>query len=111
MPVHYFYLVFAIFCEVAATSALHASEQFTRFWPSLLVISGYVVSFYFLSLTLRFMPVGLVYAIWAGLGIALIGLVGWIVYGQKLDTPAVLGMGLIVSGVLVIHLFSNSASH
>lgn len=111
MPVHYVYLILAIAAETVATSALQASNQFTKFWPSVLSMSGYIFSFYLLSLTLKFMPVGIVYAIWAGLGIVLIAVIGVIVFGQKLDLAAIFGMGMIVAGVVVIHLFSNSATH
>ena len=103
------YLGIAIFSEVIATSALKAAEGFTRPLPSLLVIAGYAVAFYFLSLTLRSIPIGITYAIWSGVGLALISVVGWVLYQQRLDTAALIGMGLIVSGVLVIHLFSKSA--
>jgi small multidrug resistance pump len=110
MPVYYYYLLIAIVFEIVGTAAMQASMQFTRLWPTLLVIFGYGSSIYFMSLTLKFMPVGLVYAIWSGLGIVLIGIVGWLIFGQKLDLAAILGMGLIVTGVLVIHLFSKSAN-
>lgn len=103
------YLGIAIFSEVIATSALKAAEGFTRPLPSLLVIAGYAAAFYFLSLTLRTIPIGITYAIWSGIGLALISVVGWVLYQQRLDTAALIGMGLIVSGVLVIHLFSKSA--
>lgn len=107
----YFYLILAIIAEVIATSALKASEQFTHFWPSLIVIVGYAVAFYFLSLTLRYLPVGITYAIWSGVGVVLIAIIGAIVYQQIPDWPAILGMLLIVSGVATIHLFSNSVNH
>lgn len=102
------FLAVAIVAEVAATSALKAAEGFTRLGPSLIVVAGYAVSFYFLSLTLRSIPVGIVYAIWSGIGIALITLVGWIVYHQSLDTPGLVGIGLIVAGVIVLNVFSRS---
>jgi len=111
MPVHYAYLVIAILAETIGTSALNASAQFSRFWPSVLVVAAYGVSFYFLAQTLKFMPVGIVYAMWAGLGIVLISTAGWLIFGQKLDLAAGLGIGLIVAGVIVIHLFSDSATH
>lgn len=111
MPVHYLYLVAAILAEVAATSALPASQQFSRFWPSVIVVVGYALSFFFLSMTLRIMAVGVVYAMWSGLGIIAVAIVGFVLYQQKLDLPALLGMGLIISGVAVINLFSNSANH
>lgn len=108
---HYFYLLIAVVTETIGTSSLQASQQFTRFWPSALVVVGYGVSFYFMGLTLKFMPVGIVYALWSGLGIVLIALIGFLVFGQKLDLAAVLGLGLILSGILIIHLFSNSSTH
>ncbi len=107
----YVYLALAIAAEVIATSALRASEGFTRLGPSLLVAAGYGVAFYFLSLTLKTVPVGVAYAIWSGAGIVLIALIGWVVLKQPLDLPAVLGMGLIVAGVAVIQLFSNAGAH
>ena len=101
----------AIVSEVIATSAMKSSEGFTKLIPSLIVVVGYVAAFYFLSLTLKTIPVGIAYAIWAGLGIVLIAAVGWMVFGQKLDLPAMLGMGLILLGVLVINLFSKASGH
>lgn len=101
----------AIFSEVIATSALKESENFSRLGPSLLVVIGYAVSFYFLALTLRTIPVGIAYAIWSGVGIVLISAIGWAVFNQKLDTPALLGISLILAGVLTINLFSNSVGH
>ena len=107
----YAYLAVAIAAEVIATSALKASEGFTRTGPSLLVAAGYGIAFYFLSLTLKTVPVGVAYAIWSGAGILLIALIGWLVLKQPLDLPAVLGMALIVAGVAVIQLFSKAAAH
>ena len=103
------YLAVAILAEVIATSALNASEGFSRLVPSLVVVAGYGIAFFCLSLTLRTIPVGIVYAIWSGVGIVLIALAGYFVFGQVLDAPALIGMGLIVAGVLVINLFSRSA--
>jgi multidrug transporter EmrE-like cation transporter len=97
-------LLVAILAEVIATTSLKASEGFTRPWPSLLVVVGYGISFYGLSLTMRSIPLGLVYALWSGLGLLLITLAGWLIWGQRLDPPALLGMGLIVAGVFVINL-------
>ncbi|EBA17896.1 multidrug resistance efflux protein, SMR family [Roseobacter sp. SK209-2-6] len=111
MPVHYLYLIVAIITETIGTSALQASQQFTKFWPSVLVLLAYGFSFYMMGLTLKFMPVGIVYAIWSGLGVVCIALIGLIVFGQRLDWPAILGLALIILGVLVIHLFSKSVSH
>lgn len=107
----YAYLGVAIIAEVIATTALRAADGFTQFWPSLISIVGYVVAFYFLSLTLRSMPVGVAYAIWSGVGIVLISLAGWLIYKQLLDLPALIGMGLIMAGVVVINLFSKTAVH
>lgn len=107
----YAYLLVAIVSEVIATSALKASEGFTRLWPSVLVVIGYGVAFFCLSLTLRTIPVGIVYAIWSGIGIVLIALVGWLLYRQALDLPAILGIALIMAGVLVINLFSSTVGH
>ena len=110
MP-NWIYLVIAIACEVAATSALKAAEGFTRLVPSLIVVTGYVAAIYLLSLTLRTIPVGVSYAIWSGVGVALIAVIGWAFLGQKLDLPAIIGLILIVAGVVVINLFSKTASH
>ena len=107
----YVYLAVAILAEVVATSALKATEGFTRLWPSLLVVAGYGVAFYMLSLVLRSIPVGIAYAIWAGLGIVLVALVGLVVYGQRPDLPAVVGIGLIVAGVVIIQLLSTTSAH
>ena len=101
-------LLIAIIAEVAATSALKAADGFTKLWPSVIVVVGYATAFYFLSLTVRVIPVGIVYAIWSGVGIAIIALVGWLILGQKLDVPAIAGIGLIAAGVMVISLFSAS---
>lgn len=107
----YLYLAVAIAAEVTATSFLKASAGFTKWLPSLVTVAGYCVSFYFLSLTLAFIPTGIAYAIWSGIGIVLISLLGWIFFGQALDAAAIAGMGLIIAGVAVIHLFSKSAAH
>ena len=105
---HWLFLGIAIVAEVTATSALKASEGFSRLWPSAVVVLGYGVAFYFLSLTLRTVPVGVAYAIWSGLGVVLVALLSWWLFGQTLDLAALLGMGLIVAGVLVMNLFSSS---
>ena len=104
-------LAIAIVAEVIATSALRAANGFSNWLPSLVVVVGYAVAFYFLSLTLKAIPVGIAYAIWSGAGIVLISIMGWVIYRQALDLPALLGMGLIVAGVLVINLFSQSSAH
>ncbi len=107
----YLILFLAVAAETIGTSALQASQQFTRPLPSVVVVVSYGLSFWLLSLTLKVMPVGVVYALWAGLGIVLIALIGFAVFGQRLDWPAVLGMALILGGILIIHLFSNTAPH
>ena len=105
------FLTLAIAAEVTATSALNASEGFSRLQPSLIVVLGYGIAFYLLSLTLRSIPVGMAYAIWSGLGTALIALAGWWLYGQRLDAAALIGIALIVAGVLVMNLFSSASAH
>lgn len=107
----YLYLIMAIIFEVIGTAALQASEQFTRPKPLILTALGYMAAFYFLSLVLRTMPVGIAYAIWSGLGVVLITLVGLVWFGQRLDLPAIIGLGLIVAGVAVINLFSKTVAH
>ncbi len=106
---HWLHLIIAIIAEVIATSALKAAAGFTRPLPSLVVVAGYGLAFYFLSLTLRVIPMGVAYAVWSAVGIALVSLIGWLVYDQRLDAPALLGMGLIIAGVAVIQLFSRTA--
>lgn len=106
---HWLHLAIAIVAEVIATLALKAAAGFTRPLPSLVVVAGYGLAFYFLSLTLRVIPMGVAYAVWSAVGIALVSLIGWLVYDQRLDAPALLGMGLIVAGVAVIQLFSRTA--
>lgn len=108
---NWLFLSVAIAAEVVATSALKASEGFTKLWPSVLVVCGYLIAFYCLSLTLRAIPVGVAYAIWSGVGIVLVSLIAWLVFGQKLDAPAMIGMALIISGVVVMNVFSKAAAH
>ena len=108
---HYVHLALAIISEVTATSLLKSTEEFTRLWPSVIVMIGYLSSFYFLTLSLRSISVGIAYAIWAGLGIVLVTIAGTILYGQRPDLPAITGMGMIVAGVVVIHVFSKTAVH
>jgi small multidrug resistance pump len=105
------YLGTAIVAEVIATSVLKAADGFTRLLPSLVVIAGYATAFYCLSLTLRTMPLGIAYAVWSAVGIALVSVIGWLLYGQNLDVPAIIGIGLIVAGVVVINGFSQSVAH
>ena len=107
---HWLYLAVAIVSEVLGTSALKGSEGFTRLWPSLVVVIGYASAFFFLSLTLRTIPVGVAYAIWAGAGIVLIALFSWLFLGQTLDIPALIGLVLTVAGVVVTTLFSRTIS-
>ncbi len=104
-------LFIAIVSEVIATSCLKATEGFTRLWPSLIVVVGYLLAFYFLSLALSTIPVGISYAIWSGVAIVLLVLSGWLVLGQALDLPAIIGLSLIVAGVMAITLFSQTISH
>ena len=107
----YLYLAIAIVAEVAATSALKASDEFTKLVPSLIVVVGYGVAFYFMTLVLRVLPIGITYAVWSGLGIVLVTVVGFFLYKQSPDLPAMIGMGLIVSGVVIINVFSKTISH
>ncbi|WP_413283730.1 DMT family transporter [Vibrio sp. MA40-2] len=107
----YFYLAIAIIAEVIGTSALKASEGFTQTLPSFVAIIGYGVAFYFLSLVLKVIPVGVAYAIWAGLGVVLVAIVGTVTFNQKLDLAAIIGMILIIAGVLVMNIFSTSIDH
>lgn len=105
------FLFIAIIAEVIATSALKSSEGFTRIIPSAVVVIGYGAAFYFLSLVLKTVPVGIAYAVWSGLGIVLIAAIAWIIHGQKLDAWAFVGMGLIISGVAVLNLLSKTSAH
>ena len=111
MPIHYIYLIGAIVMEVIGTSALQASPQFTKLGPTMVGVVAYGFAFLLLGLSLKVIPVGIAYAIWSGLGIVLIALIGLVVFGQKLDLAAIIGLGLIIAGVATIHLFSDSASH
>ena len=108
---NWIYLVVAILSETVATTALKASVGFTRAGPAALVVVGYGLAFYFLSLTLRTIPLGVAYAVWSGVGIVLITAAGWFMYGQKLDAAALAGIVLIVAGVLVMNLFSKTTGH
>jgi small multidrug resistance pump len=107
----YVYLALSIVAEVIATSSLKASDGFTKLWPSVIVVVGYGVAFHFLALTLKTIPIGVAYAIWAGAGVSLVAVVGWALFGQKLDAPAILGMALIVAGVVIMQVFSKAAGH
>ena len=105
------FLLMSIIAEVIATTTLKASDGFSRFWPSLVVIIGYAVSFWGLSQVVKVMPLGIAYAIWSGLGLVLVSVAAIYIYNQKLDVPAIIGMLLIIIGVLVINLFSKSGTH
>lgn len=105
----YLFLLLAILAETVGTSALQASQQFTRALPSMLAVAGYALAFYLLALVLKTIPVGIAYAIWSGLGIVLIAVIGRLAFGQRIDAAAVLGIGLIIAGIVVIHLFSKTA--
>ena len=114
MPIHlvsYLALAAAILCEVAGSSFLQKSAQFTKPGPTAIMALFYIVSFYLLSIALRTLPLGVAYAIWSALGMALVALIGLVVFGQRLDLPAVIGLALIIGGVLVINLFSQNAGH
>lgn len=108
---YYIFLIAAIACEVAATTALARSDGFTRLWPSLLAVAGYALAFWLLSFPLRTMPTGIVYAIWSGMGIVLITAVSWVWYRQTLDAPALIGISLILLGVVIVNVFSSAVSH
>jgi small multidrug resistance pump len=105
------FLSVAIVSEVIATSALKSSEGFTRLWPSLMVVAGYGIAIYLLSLSVKTIPIGIAYAIWSGAGVALIAMIAWVFYGQALDAPAVLGLALIIAGVVVLNVFSKTVAH
>ncbi len=111
MPIHYIYLACAVLAETIGTTALQASQQFTKLGPSILVIIAYGAAFYLLSLSLKYMAVGPLYAIWSGLGIVFISIIAWIVFRQAQDLPAILGMALIIAGIVIIQLFSKTATH
>lgn len=108
---YYLFLLLAIVFEIIGTTGLKATEQFTKIIPSVITIISYLAAFYFLSLTLKHIPVGIAYAIWSGAGIVLISLIGFFVFYQKLDLPAIIGVALILIGVLVINVFSKSVAH
>jgi len=107
----YLWLAIAIAAEVIATSTMRATMGFTRLGPSLVTVIGYAVAFYCLSRTLESVPTGVAYAIWSGVGIVLVAGIAWVWQGQRLDLPAMLGMALIIAGVIVMNLFSNSVAH
>lgn len=109
--INYLYLLLAIIAEVVATTALKSAEGFTKFIPSIIVIIGYAISFYLLSIILEHLPLGITYAIWAGLGIVFVAVAGIFIYGQKPDLAAMIGIILIISGVVIIQLFSQTTGH
>ena len=111
MPKHFLLLLIAVVFETIGTTSLQASQQFTRLWPSLFVVIGFSGAMYFLTLTLKYMPLGVVYALWSGLGIILIALIGLVVFRQAIDLWAALGMALIIAGIAVIQLLSKTATH
>lgn len=111
LSIHHLYLGLAILAEVVATTALARTEGFTRLGPTALSLGLYGIAFYLLALTLRVMPTGVVYAVWSGMGIVFIAAIAWIFYGEKLDLPAVLGLGLILAGVVIVNVFSNTVGH
>ena len=107
----YLILAFAVLAETIGTTALQASQQFTRPGPTAIMAVSYAAAFILLGFALKFFPVGIAYAIWSGLGIVFIATIGFVVFGQKLDWPALLGMAMILAGILIIHLFSDSSTH
>lgn len=111
MKLHHVYLLVAVLLETAGTTALQSSQQFSRLWPTLGAIITYAGAFYFLGMTLKFMPVGIVYALWSGLGITFIAVIGFYFFGQRLDLPAIVGLTLIIVGIVVIQVFSKTTTH
>jgi len=111
MPIAYFYLVVAVVLETIGTTALQASEQFSKFWPSVIVVVAYGGAFFLLALTLKYIPVGIAYALWSAMGIVFISIIGFMVFGQKLDFAAMMGILFILVGIGIIHLFSTASVH
>ncbi|MGE3319228.1 MAG: multidrug efflux SMR transporter [Candidatus Berkiella sp.] len=107
----YLYLAIAIIAEVIATSSLKACAEFTKLIPSILVVGGYCVAFYFLMLSLRTIPVGVAYAIWSGVGVVVVAIISYFLFRQSLDIPAMIGIAMIIAGVLVIQTLSSSSAH
>lgn len=107
----YLFLIIAVLFEGLGTASLQASHQFTRFWPSVGVIIGFGAAFYCLMIVLQYLPIGITYAIWSGLGICLTAFLGWLIFKQHVDLPAIIGMSLIIAGIAVINLYSTTASH
>lgn len=108
---NYLYLLLAIFAEVIATSALKTSDGFSKLMPSLIVVTGYAIAFYFLSLTLRTIPVGIAYAIWSGVGVVLVTIIGTVLFKQHMDLAAIIGILFIVAGVIILNIFSKTTPH
>ena len=108
---HWLALAIAIVAEVIATSTMKATNEFTRFWPSLVVVLGYGTGFYFMTISMRVLPIGIMYALWSGVGILVVSIMGWVIYRQALDIPAIIGMSFIIAGVVVINVFSKSIGH
>ncbi len=108
---HWFFLATAIVAETIATSSLKASEGFTKLWPSVAVVVGFAIAFYFLSLTLKVIPIGIAYAVWSGVGIVLITTISWFLFDQKRDLAALIGITLIIAGVVIMQVFSKVVSH
>ena len=108
---HYLFLFIAVVGEVVGTSTLKATEGFTRIGPTIVVVLAYAIAFYFLSLSVQRFPIGVLYAVWSGLGIVLIALAGFIIYGDRLDMPALIGLAMIIGGVATIQLFSDTVRH
>jgi small multidrug resistance pump len=107
----YLILFLAVLCEGLGTTSLQASQQFTRFWPSVGVVMGFGMAFFLMTIVLKTLPLGITYAIWSGLGICLTAFLGWAVFRQGIDLPALLGMGMIIAGIVVINVFSSTATH
>jgi len=107
----YLLLICAIAAETVGTTALQASQQFTRLVPTLVAMVGYAIALYLLGLTLKYIPVGVAYAVWSGLGIVFIAIIGFVIFGQRLDAPAIIGTGMILGGIPVIELFSTTTPH
>ncbi len=111
MTIVYIYLLFAILAETIGTVALQASQQFSRIGPTAIMAISYILSFYLMAMALKTMNLGVVYAIWSGLGTVLIAAIAYLVYGQKLDLPAIVGLSMILGGIIIIHMYSNTTTH
>ncbi|MEL6840782.1 MAG: multidrug efflux SMR transporter [Pseudomonadota bacterium] len=111
MPIHYLYLIASVIAEAIGYAALNASDQFTKLWPSLLVLAGLGGSFYFLTLALEHMPLGITYALASGLGIVVVAFAGVLIFGQRLDLAAIIGLSLIIAGIVIINALSDFAVH